>query len=233
MGTLREDYEQLLPLVRSILNRLNDASVAGHIARDTWRLKEQDANDWSRYFQATSGKAALWISEVQGTKGQRLNISGILPRGKDGQYVRVYEKGADGNGWNEVRVSDITVSISRGEEAIAKEINRRFLPEYLRVVGLALDKIAADEAYETKRFENLQACASTLNKVLDRPYGHNTRVEDRTEFSEYLGANGAGIRIECKASANDIDLKIDNLSVEQAKQVLALAKHLALPRNLA
>ena len=72
MGTLREDYEQLLPLVRSILNRLNDASVAGHIARDTWRLKEQDANDWSRYFQATSGKATLWISEVQGSKGQTM-----------------------------------------------------------------------------------------------------------------------------------------------------------------
>ena len=37
----------------------------------------------------------------------------------------------------------------------------------------------------------------------------------------------------CEANATDVDVKIDNLSVEQAKQVLALAKHLALPRNLA
>jgi hypothetical protein len=226
MGTSREDYAALLPTVQGIVHSLNVATTDG----GSWVLRADE--ECTPYFHITNAakSAELLISTEYG-KPERLVINGVTPRGKDRQYVRVYEQGADGSGWTEFKFSSISVATKRGAEAIAKEITRRFLPDYLKAVSLTLERIARDENFEAQRLANLQACAATLNEVINPPYGHNTRIEDRTEFSHYFGANCSGIRVECKASANDVDLKIENLTVEQAKQVLALAKHLALPRN--
>jgi hypothetical protein len=224
MGTSREDYAALLPVVQEIALQLTKQT------KREWTVRKNEEPE--PYFHLLSGDAELLISTEYG-KPERLVINGVTPRGKDRQYVRVYEQGADGSGWTEFRFSSISVATKRGAEAIAKEITRRFLPDYLKAVSLTLERIARDENFEVQRLANLQACAATLNEVITPPYGHNTRIEDRTEFSHYFGANCSGIRVECKASANDVDLKIENLTVEQAKEVLALAKHLALPRNLA
>jgi len=216
MGTSREDYAALLPVVQEIALQLTAKT------KSEWTLRKNEEPE--PYFHLLSGNAHLLISTEYG-KPERLVVSGDTPRRKDRlwQYVRVYEqRTVDGKpqGWNEVKYSSITVATKRGAETIAKDIISRFLPDYLKAVRLTLATIATEEAYEAARFANLQACASTLNEVLTAPYGHNTRVEDRTEFSSKIGEV---IRVEVKASATDVDLKIENLTVEQAKRILAFA----------
>jgi hypothetical protein len=212
MGTSREDYAALLPVVQEIALQLTAKT------KSEWTLRKNEEPE--PYFHLLSGNAHLLISTEYG-KPERLVIDGNKPRGKDNQYVHAYEQGADGRGWNEVKYSSITVATKRGAETIAKEIISRFLPDYLNAVRLTLATIATDEAYETARFANLQACASTLNEVLTAPNGYNTRVEDRTAFSSKIGEV---IRVEVKASATDVDLKIENLTVEQAKHLLEVVQ---------
>lgn len=45
----------------------------------------------------------------------------------------------------------IKVSISRGAKTIAKEIERRFLPEYTRILGRVQEKIRLDDEFEAGR----------------------------------------------------------------------------------
>lgn len=217
MGTSREDYATLLPLVQEVALLLTKKT------KSEWILRKNE--EFEPYFHVTSGDADVLISTAY-DKPARLSVNGNTPRGKDRQYVRAYENVDTGNGtkWQEVTFSSISVATARGPEVIANEIVRRFLPDYLHAVNAVRARILADEEFELARFENLQACAQTLNRVLNAPYGEGRRLEERTEFSEYLGEACTGIRIECKASAKDIDLKLDNLTVGQAKKVLALVK---------
>jgi len=93
-----------------------------------------------------------------------------------------------------------------------------------RILALALDKIAKDEAYENTRYENLQALASTLDEVLtvDKSEYNREPKEKRTSFYSYRGAGCSGVRVEVKANDHDVDLKIENLTMEQAQAILRM-----------
>jgi len=123
MATSKEIYYALRPLILDIVQHLNTPQA---LDVSPWTLEEQNLDDFTGSFKVTRGSTTLWISSET-----RLTVDGILPRGKDNQYLRAYDKGADGSGGHEVRVAPITVAVSRGAEVIAKEINKRFLPECL------------------------------------------------------------------------------------------------------
>jgi len=79
-------------------------------------------------------------------------------------------------------------------------------------------RIAADEKYAADKRTNLEACARTLDATCDAVY------EPLGSFRSNIGDT---IRVEVKASATDVDVDLDNLTVEQARKVLELVKTFA------
>lgn len=178
-----------------------------------WTFVEPTENTYSVYLR-NAGKARIYLQFDGYNEPTRLSISGILNIGKNNQYVEVYERGADGTGWNRVNAPSITVAIARGPEAIAKDIAKRFLPEYLRVFQLAVDKVQADTDYDAAITANLQRLASVAGEKL--PSEQNYRGEVNKNFTLHIGNNYYTVT----ASAKDCSLKLDNLTIEQATYII-------------
>jgi hypothetical protein len=235
MTTGQENFAALKPLMQEIALQLTKKT------KSEWTLRASEPGEYT-YFHIDSGNADLFINAASYGNPDRIVIGGITPRGKDRQYIRVYENIDTGNGmrWEEVKFSSITVASNRGAETIAKNIISRFLPNYLKAVRLTLAKIEADNNYAAARRANLEACAVTLNETLRSDYrpinGCDPALEPVTNFHHYF-SNGtgkhSGVHVEVNADNKDVDLKIANLTVEQAREVLALLKHITLQRNLA
>jgi hypothetical protein len=111
------------------------------------------------------------------------------------------------------------VALSRGPEAIAKDIAKRFLPEYLRIFALAEAKVAADAEYEAQIAANIQRLAKATGErvSVEAPNG---RGEVRKNFTWKLRGNYHTVT----ASAKDCSLTLDNLTIEQAEKVIAILK---------
>jgi len=184
-----------------------------------WTFVEPTEDTYSVYLR-NAGQARIYIQFDGYNEPTRLTVSGYLHIGKNGQYVEVYERGADGRGWNRASVPIITIALKRGPEAIAKDIAKRFLPEYLRVFALAEAKGAADAEYDGKITANLQRLAKAA--------GENVGTEDirgrgevRKDFTFRVGDSRY---YTVTASAKDCSLKLDALSIEQAEVIIRYLK---------
>jgi hypothetical protein len=182
-----------------------------------WTFVEPTEDTYSVYL-SNAGDARIYIGFDGYNESTRLTISGHMHIGKNGSYVEVYEKGADGSGWNHVYSPSITVAIKRGPKAVAKDIAKRFLPEYLRVFALAKAKVAEDNAYDTAITANLQHLAKVAGESV--PESFSWRREGRKSFTWRLRGNYHTVT----ASAEDCSLKLDNLTLEQAEQIIRLLK---------
>jgi hypothetical protein len=180
-----------------------------------WTFVEPTENTYSVYLR-NAGKARIYLQFDGYEKPTRIIISGYLHIGKNGQYVEVYEKSADGTRWNRCSVPSITVTVAKNPEAIAKDIVRRFLPEYLRVLALAEDKLVEDAAYEAKIAANLQRLAWATGTLLTDCDRH----EARKNFTWKLHNNYHTVT----ASENDCSLTLDNLTIEQAEKIIGILK---------
>jgi len=185
-----------------------------------WVFVEPIEDTYSVYLSNPENKARIYLQFDGYEKPSRLSISGYLQIGKNGQYVEVYEKGADGTGWNRATPPSITVAISRGCAAIAKDIAKRFLPEYLRVFSLAQAKVQADADYDAKITANLQRLAKVADvKLLQAE--ETFRGETRKSFHFKVGDSRY---YDVTTSANDCSLKLDTLSFEQAEHIIRYLK---------
>jgi len=107
-------------------------------------------NTWIRYIVCKENPQRRFDMAINHVHVQ---ISGIWPqRGENGTYATP--------GSIQESSPSISCSLSRGYEAIAKDIQRRFLPEYLRIseylriFAKLEEKIASDQAYEDRRAAN-------------------------------------------------------------------------------
>ena len=186
-----------------------------------WTFVEPTEDVYSVYLR-NAGKARIYIQfDGYNNTPQRLVISGYQHIGKNGSYVEVYDRGADGTGWTKASVPSISVALSRGCEAIAKDIAKRFLPEYLRIFALVEEKVATDLAYEQKIAANLQRLADVAGVQFHSEDGLNYRGEQRKEFSWKVGT----AYHEVKVNDHEADLKLNDLTFEQAEKIITLLKH--------
>ena len=198
----REIYTALKPLLQEIALQLTKKT------KSEWTLRANEADE-TMYFHIDSGNADIYITTAY-NKDTHINISGSTPRGTR---------------WEEFKFSSINTAIAKGADKIASDIISRFLPDYLKAVRLAVERIAADAKYAADKRANLEACARTLDATLRSDYrdirGCDAVYEPLGSFHSNIGDT---IRVEVKASANDVDVDIDNLTVEQAKAVLQFIK---------
>ena len=182
-----------------------------------WEVQMEDDN-WSRRINHKLSQKRLYISGDGYNKPTKVTISGYLNVGENGQYVQVYQAGTDGTGWHKQDPGSISVTIARGYEVIAKEIKRRFLPEYDRIMTLALAQVQKDKEYKDAKRANLERMANAAGHTLPAKDERYQRRDDA--FNVSFGH----LSVEVKAGQSDIDIKIDNLTPAQAENLLQLLK---------
>lgn len=137
--------------------------------------------------------------------GERVEVNGDYPR-LDGSLLP----------WRN-RPATISVGLGRDGKSVAKDIERRYLPAYEEAY-----RRGKKEYEEHTTYHNLSAAnaADLAGLVNGRVYG-----DKKDHFSVYYGRGSVATRaerIEGRASANSIELKLEGLSPETARAILAL-----------
>jgi hypothetical protein len=200
------DTKELTALAQGIANALGSE----------WEV-ELSEDGWSRRINHKLSKKVLYVTG-DGYKSTKVNIGGSLHVGENGQYVQVYEKGSDGTGWERKDVQPIGVSIARGFDVIASEIKRRLLPEYDRLLTLALAQVQREQDYKNAKRANLERMA--------RAAGHALPARDETHQrrDDAFHVSFGNLSVEVKAGDKDVDIKINNLTPEQAEGLLQILR---------
>jgi hypothetical protein len=194
------DYSQLIQLTKDVAFFLNEGETA-----PVWTFKPMDEPYPTQYITGPNEAELAIRIETYGARKGRIEISGNFHIGRDRQFVDVREW----NGSERSKLPGISVSGERGAQAIAKEIKRRFLPEYLPLLAKAIARRNESNTYEDKTRANLPMLAEIAGARVPEERGRTT-----TYFT------GGDIQV----SGDSITLKLSSLSVEQAKQILEMMK---------
>ena len=186
-------------------------SISDALGAD-WYVPEQEGGNWARKIQHKTMNATLYISGDGYNKPTKCTISGGLNVGPNGQYVEVHEnvKRNDYTHWERVDPGSISVTIARGAAVIAKEINRRFLPEYFRILALANSQVVKENDYKKAKRANLVRLAAAAGKTLAN--------DDREVFN--LSAREA--YGDVSTSEKTASITLHSLTIEQAEAILRL-----------
>lgn len=196
-------------------------AVAESLGAD-WFVPEQEDCNWSRKIQHKVLNATLYVAGDGYNKPTKVNISGSMNVGEGNKYVEVYEnvKRNDYTHWERVSAGSISVTIARGPEVIAKEIKRRLLPEYLRILALANAQVEKDRQYKATKLFNLERMAKAAGVTLLKP--DKDYIDRRESFSIRYGE----LYGDVQAGEKDVEIKLHSLTLEQAEALLRFVKKL-------
>ena len=189
-----------------------------------WEFVEPTEDTYNVYMQNRQG-ARIYLG-LSSSKGydlcDRVTVSGGQHIGKHGAYVEVYQRdlGIVTDGWARASSPDITVALSRGADAIAKDIAKRFLPQYLRIFEAAMRKVAEQEAYELRITNTLKRVANAAGFIVPKLGEYDREVRSQTG-----GAIG-NVDVTIKAYDGRVELKLDDLTVEEAESIIDKLQYL-------
>ena len=132
--------------------------VAEHLPGE-WTV-EGFPSDWGRggaYLHDSNNQATLIIGESQDYADRnknKISISGDYPRDRDGRM-------------SEARRFSIKVSGDKSAELIARDVERRLLPDYLPVLRSVLATLSSRDAYEDKTTRIAQSIADLVHVKRD------------------------------------------------------------------
>lgn len=162
----------------------------------TWRyvIPPESEADWgTRRIRRGDGAELVFHFDQRG----RLTIRGEYPRSKSGE---AYERDT----------VSISVSPARGIRAIAEEVRRRLLPDYLLKFAGAMERKRKTDEYDRQR----DALADELIGCV----GMTAHTEGR--FSFYAQDAGSG-EVEAHGDGT-VSLRLRSIPAEQAKEILRL-----------
>lgn len=167
--------------------------------------EDDDRSVWRHIHGPESEDLVLYVP--YNSRGQ-IEITGAPPREYLAKQIGGWERTAIG------------VSVQRGAEAIAKEIQRRLLPLYRPRIGAALQRIAEHDRWEQDRRRRLERFAACL-KCKEKDIGDNGL---RTHLRRDLGDVSS---VEVKLhSEGKVGVELYDIPDDLAVEVLRLvAKH--------
>lgn len=171
-----------------------------------WRLESVD--EWGHYCKLVDDKGhSIHINNGTRKEG-RYSISGGYPSDEHGRNLDYVRRAAGHN----VELPKITVAWSRNPEAIAKDIIRRFLPDYLALYAKAEEKQRETNAYHNAA----QATAKRIQAAApgSRVYGDGL---DRVDL--YRNEGG---RFEAECFDDRVNLKISSVPTDKAEAIIRL-----------
>jgi len=195
----------LVQLTKDIAFFLNEGESA-----ILWTFKPLDEPYPTQYISGPKEAELAVRVETYGSRKGRIEVHGNFHIGRNREFIDVRE-------WNHqtserCKLPEISVAGNRGPQAIAKEIKRRFLPEYLPLLQKAIEKRDAANSYEDKCRQNLTVLAKIVNARVPEE-------RDRTTTSFYHNDKAYG---DIQVSGDSVTLKLSSLTMEQAKQILTL-----------
>lgn len=190
-----EKYEQAEKIIQSV------CEIMG------FELDEREVDYWCFAREISKGDIKLFIrADSYGHKG-KFEIIGSYPRDSKGQYINPYD-------YNESRADKINVSMTKTPEQVAKDIERRLMPEYLLRLAKIKKRIDESDNYHLSRQETIKQIAKATGFEI------STHVEDG---AIYFYDDGLSIDVKPR-SGHKVDISIGGLSSEKAIQVLKLLK---------
>ncbi len=211
--TSAERTATLTQLGKRVATVLNLAHFLG------WEFVEPTEDTYQVYMlnRYTGARVYLGLSASKGYEVlDRVNVTGWFHVGKNGSFVEVRD--------NNVRVyPEISIALSRGAEAIAKDIAKRFLPQYLPAFERACEIALNERRYEQRITDTLASVAITAGIPVPKPGQYNTEL--RREAHGSIG--NVGISIYAYEEA--VDLKLGDLTLVQAQAVIGYIKTLVKP----
>jgi hypothetical protein len=194
---------------------------AGEILKFKAEKPDENSKFDCRVYLNNEAGEKLYIYFSAGYGNKRVNVSGVYPRNADGSYAGdVYytlEERAKGIGqanYGQVPHPTITISPDKTPEQIARDIEKRFLPDYRDYRARVQAVVDAHNDYES----------TTAASLLAVKGAQLTEYEARErKFSAYaVPEEYSGARYEVKASQKEIDIDIHNITIDQARAIIAL-----------
>ena len=195
----------LIRLTRDIAFLLNEGEKTVK-----WTFKPLDEPYPTQYIKGPNESELAIRIETYGSRKGRIEVHGNFHIGRNREFIDVRE-------WNHstserCKLPEISVSGTRGAAAIAKEIKRRFLPEYLPLLQKAIDKRDAANSYEDKTRANLTVLAAVVNASVPTE-------RERSTASFYHNDKAYG---DIQVSGDSVSLKLSSLTMQQANRILAM-----------
>lgn len=194
---IEDKVVRLSAVVKDVAAEL--AILTGH----PWQLRrdtEGEDSSWRQYVEGPD-QAAIFVSNTWGGKG-RIHLSGSFPQDAHFSY-------------QEQRPS-ITVAETAAPERIAKEINRRLLPEYLPLLAKKLADKQAHDNFEANKLATFKAALAVIGYAVE---SYNGQVrEEKSVGSEYIHFR----------TLNETQVQLDRfqLTVEQLRKINAVVPEL-------
>jgi hypothetical protein len=192
-----------------------------------YRAVASHLSGWAAFSESRNGNETLGIrnTTISGM-GVHLKIEDGANRGKVLVTGEWPQDGPNGAYMPPSSVQEnspsIRVALARGPEAIAKEITKRFLPDYIRIWHLCKGKLDNNLAYEKRKLDNWARIA----KKVYQPHERNgePRASIRVGPSNVRGGRNLdlGYGDIYMESENSVRLDIWSLPVSIALAVLDL-----------
>lgn len=182
---------------------------------NTWRLAEHET--WAE-IKGPEGQAFSLHFEGYGNQG-KLRVTGTFPRTNDGEYIGIPRGTSD---------PEIGVSLSRGAETIAKEITRRFLPEYLPILAMVQKTKQERDLIAAMVASNTAALAAAFEEPLSK--NETTRKETLKNGHLHVGSHRCFYG-EARISTTTVNLTLGSIPLATAHKIAALL--MELPKDKA
>jgi hypothetical protein len=157
-----------------------------------------------QYIQG-DGDERLELHFASGSNMQRLTVSGRYPITSRGGFISAPHG---------TPRPDMTVAISRGPEAIAKDITRRLLPEYRKVLAAVQEIKRRTDASEDSQEANLRSLAEV--------FGTNPSADNLKHGTMRLNIPIQGAYGDLEAFDNSVNLNLRSIPIQKALQVARL-----------
>lgn len=173
-----------------------------------WRVERNPDNDEAEYrlrlvnLAAPTQRIALELTGAGKHRG-RVVVSGYWPRTPQSAFTSPRDVRED--------TPTITVDSGKPHEQIAKDIKRRFLPEYQRIFEKIEAKIAQDLLYESTKDANFNSLLAAGPSILKRGYGTQKAVLD-------IGEGWGGVEME---SSSTVKIELRSIPIELALRLIA------------
>lgn len=179
-----------------------------------WHVTESDDEYLGYRFKLEDGLGHRVTIETARTPRNMWHVSGYWPqRANNGSYYvpsDVHEESPS-----------INVSTSKTHEQIARDITKRFLPEYLRIFAKIQDKVAVENDYATRRAKNWERIAGWVDTYSASHLQEQgkIRIKSNADGSKNYDAGYGDINME---SADSVKIELRSLPIETALAVLEL-----------
>jgi hypothetical protein len=193
--------QQLMNLTREIAHQLGGG----------WKVKtvREDQLDYpSRWIVNADYPGAELTVRIgsYGAERGRVCVHGSLHVGRNNSYETVYENG------QKVDAPSITVAMDRGAGVIAREIARRMLPEYLRILALA---VAQAEKHNAKA----DARTATMRQLAKLTGGKMPDVTREDSGRVWLGGSRHD-QVTVSYGGDSVTFERLSVTVEQAEHII-------------